>query len=53
MRSMGKGHFASSCPLQGRAAAELQPGTVSQAGDEESCFHGSNGAAENPFDAFG
>lgn len=43
--------FANSCPLQGRAAAESQPGSASHAGDEEGCFHGSNGAAEKPFDA--
>lgn len=43
--------FANSCPLQGRAAAELQSGSASHAGDKEGCFHGSNGAAEKSFDA--
>lgn len=39
--------FASSRPLQGRAAAESWLGSASRAGDEES----SNGAAGKPFDA--
>lgn len=53
-RSMGKifyFSFANSCPLHDGSAAKLQLSSSSCAGDEEGCFHGSNGAMEKPSDA--